>query len=133
MQCMAHAWNFILPRRLPTPIQSLAKQNRKPMQVVENKRRRPKSIASFCRVFCGYKVAASRSRFAGRPLEIRRQQRQQRQLRPAETGRYRVNYQFNSARKNSPRFAIRQLPFASYDLCVAVPCTAPLALFARWL
>jgi len=30
--------------------QSLAKHNRKPSQVVENKHQRPKSIASFCRV-----------------------------------------------------------------------------------
>jgi len=31
--------------------QSLAKHNRKPTQVVENKNQRPKSIASFCRAF----------------------------------------------------------------------------------
>jgi len=33
-------------------IQSLAKHNRKPSQVIENKQQRPRSIASFCRVFC---------------------------------------------------------------------------------
>jgi hypothetical protein len=32
-------------------IQSLAKHNRKPMQLPENKPQRPKSIASFCHVF----------------------------------------------------------------------------------
>jgi hypothetical protein len=33
-------------------IQSLAKHNRKPSQIIENKQQQPKSIASFCRVFC---------------------------------------------------------------------------------
>jgi hypothetical protein len=33
------------------PNQSLAKHNRKPLQVVENNQQRSKSIASFCRVF----------------------------------------------------------------------------------
>ena len=33
------------------PIQSLAKHNRKPTQLTENNQQRPKSIASFCRVF----------------------------------------------------------------------------------
>jgi hypothetical protein len=33
----------------PSPNQSLAKHNRKPLQLAENKHRRPKSIASFCR------------------------------------------------------------------------------------
>ena len=33
----------------PSPIQSLAKHNRTPPQLAENKHRRPKSIASFCR------------------------------------------------------------------------------------
>jgi len=36
----------------PSPNQSLAKHNRKPPQMIENKQQRPKSIASFCRVFC---------------------------------------------------------------------------------
>ncbi len=35
-------------------IQSLAKHNRKPSQIIENNRQRPKSIASFCRVLCAY-------------------------------------------------------------------------------
>jgi len=34
--------------------QSLAKHNRKPIQLIENKQQRLKSIASFCRVFRGY-------------------------------------------------------------------------------
>lgn len=33
----------------PTPTQSLAKHDRKPLQLGENKRQRPESIASFCR------------------------------------------------------------------------------------
>ncbi len=37
------------------PNQSLAKHNRKPTQMIENKQPRRKSIASFCRVFCDYK------------------------------------------------------------------------------
>jgi hypothetical protein len=36
----------------PSPNQSLAKHNRKPSQLIENNHQRPKSIASFCRVFC---------------------------------------------------------------------------------
>src|SRR5277367_3318345 len=39
------------------PNQSLAKHNRKPMQLIENKHQRSKSIASFCRVFRGSKGA----------------------------------------------------------------------------
>src|SRR6202007_155793 len=40
------------PKRYPrTPIQSLAKQNRKPTQTRENNHQRPRSIASFCRLF----------------------------------------------------------------------------------
>jgi len=35
----------------PSPIQSLAKHNRKPVQLAENKHQRPESIASFCRNF----------------------------------------------------------------------------------
>ena len=50
--------------------QSLAKHNRKPMQVVENKQQRSKSIASSCRVFGDYKVTSGPSRFAGWPLQI---------------------------------------------------------------
>ena len=38
-------------RRLPN--QSLAKHNRKPIQLIENKQRQLKSIASFCRLFRG--------------------------------------------------------------------------------
>ena len=34
--------------------QSLAKHNRKPFQLIENKQQRRKSIVSFCRVFRGY-------------------------------------------------------------------------------
>jgi len=34
--------------------QSLAKHNRKPSRLIENNHQRPKSIASFCRVFCNY-------------------------------------------------------------------------------
>src|SRR5271163_2517376 len=37
------------PTAPPSPNQSLAKHNRKPLQVIENKHQRPKSIASFCR------------------------------------------------------------------------------------
>jgi hypothetical protein len=33
----------------PSRIQSLAKPNRKPLQLAENKHQQPKSIASFCR------------------------------------------------------------------------------------
>jgi hypothetical protein len=36
------------PASPPCPIQSLAKHNRKPLQLAENKHQRPKSIASFC-------------------------------------------------------------------------------------
>jgi hypothetical protein len=39
---------------LPTANQSLAIHNRKPSQIIDNNQRRPKSIASFCRVFCDY-------------------------------------------------------------------------------
>ena len=46
-------------RLLPTANQSLAKHNRKSSQIFENNHHEPKSIASFCRVFCAY---------AGRPL-----------------------------------------------------------------
>ncbi len=43
------------PRELlPTPNQSLAKQNRKPSQLIENNHQHPKSIASFCRLFLDY-------------------------------------------------------------------------------
>jgi hypothetical protein len=35
---------------LPSANQTLAKHTRKPLQVIENKEQRPKSIASFCRV-----------------------------------------------------------------------------------
>jgi hypothetical protein len=35
----------------PSPNQSLAKHNRKPAQLAENKHQRPKSIAGFCRNF----------------------------------------------------------------------------------
>jgi hypothetical protein len=34
----------------PSPNQSLAKHNRKPMQTTENKHQRSKSIASICRI-----------------------------------------------------------------------------------
>ncbi len=43
-----------LRRPFPTANQSLAKQNRKPSQVIENNHQQPKSIASFCRVFLDY-------------------------------------------------------------------------------
>jgi len=36
------------------PNQPLAKHNRKPVQLIENKQRRLKSIASFCGVFLDY-------------------------------------------------------------------------------
>ena len=42
--------------------QSLAKHNRKPSQLTENKHHEPKSIASSCRVFCRY--AARRPTFS---------------------------------------------------------------------
>jgi hypothetical protein len=38
----------------PTQNQSPAKHNRKPSQVAENNQQRPKSIASFCRVFLDF-------------------------------------------------------------------------------
>jgi len=44
------ARSSILTDRCPN--QSLAKHNRKPMQLTENNHHRPKSIASFFRVFC---------------------------------------------------------------------------------
>src|SRR5271170_2684539 len=40
----------------PTPIQSLAKHNRKPSQLTENNHQHPKSIASFCRIFDEFTV-----------------------------------------------------------------------------
>ena len=48
---MVHAARASAPRILapPSPNQSLAKHNRKPLQLTENKSQRPKSIASFCR------------------------------------------------------------------------------------
>jgi hypothetical protein len=46
------------------PNQSLAKQNRKPMQVAENKKQRPQSIASFCPVVCDYKVQSAQLKLA---------------------------------------------------------------------
>jgi hypothetical protein len=45
-------------------IQSLAKHNRKPSQIIENNHQRPKSIASFCRVF---RNSNGQSRNAGLP------------------------------------------------------------------
>jgi hypothetical protein len=52
----ARTRNSTFPARfLRTPNQSLAKHNRKPSQIIENNQQRPKSIASFCRVFCDYK------------------------------------------------------------------------------
>jgi hypothetical protein len=47
--------NSTLPARLArTANQSLAKQNRKSSQLIENNHQHPKSIASFCRVFRDY-------------------------------------------------------------------------------
>jgi hypothetical protein len=43
-----------LKQLLRTANQSLAKQNRKPSQAIENNHQRPQSIASFCRVFLDY-------------------------------------------------------------------------------
>src|ERR1700692_4444880 len=43
-----------LPPVPPTAKQSLAKQNRKRSQMIENKQQRPKSIASFCRLYDDY-------------------------------------------------------------------------------
>jgi hypothetical protein len=60
--------NFTLPQRLrvlPTANQSLANQNRKPMQVIANNHQRSKSVASFCRVFCGFKRKSCLCRAAG--------------------------------------------------------------------
>ncbi len=49
-----------LPAHLPAaPIQSLAKQNRKPSQLVENNHHEPKAIASFLRVCCHYTLLQS--------------------------------------------------------------------------
>src|SRR5580704_599208 len=42
------------PHTRHRPNQSLAKHNRKPIQLTENKQQRRKSIASFCRVFRAY-------------------------------------------------------------------------------
>jgi REP-associated tyrosine transposase len=47
------------------PNQSLAKHNRKPTQMIENKQQRSKSIASFCRAFLGSKGNGAQSRKAG--------------------------------------------------------------------
>jgi hypothetical protein len=47
--CSHHS--SLAPRHYP--IQSLAKHNRKPIQLIENKQQQLKSIASFCRVFRG--------------------------------------------------------------------------------
>ena len=48
---MVHAARASAPRATapPSPIQSLAKHNRKPLQLTENKHQRSNSIASFCR------------------------------------------------------------------------------------
>jgi len=48
---MVHAARASTPRAAtpPSPNQSLAKHNRKPIQLAENKHRRSKSITSFCR------------------------------------------------------------------------------------
>ena len=48
---MVHAARASAPRVAapPSPNQSLAKHNRKPVQLAENKHQRSKSIASFCR------------------------------------------------------------------------------------
>jgi hypothetical protein len=49
---LSRTGNSTLPARfLRTANQSLAKHNRKPSQIIENNHQRPKSIASFCRVF----------------------------------------------------------------------------------
>src|SRR5579863_529594 len=45
--------------------QSLAKHNRKPSQLIENNHQRPKSIASFCRVFCDYSGNRGQERQGG--------------------------------------------------------------------
>ena len=66
----------------PSPIQSLAKHNRKPSQLAENNHQRPKSIASFSPLFCPcaaprrsqlkHPPASNRNKFAhsgvGRPM-----------------------------------------------------------------
>ena len=44
----------------PTANQSLAKHNRKPSQMTENKQQQPKSIASFCRVVRDYQAKGAR-------------------------------------------------------------------------
>jgi hypothetical protein len=50
----------LAPRHFPN--QSLAKHNRKPIQLVENKQQQPKSIASFCRVFRGHATLSQAQR-----------------------------------------------------------------------
>ena len=53
---MVHAARVSTPRVAspPSPNQSLAKHNRKPPQLLENKQRQFKSIARFCHVFRGH-------------------------------------------------------------------------------
>jgi hypothetical protein len=62
------------PRNFSPPqSQSLAKQNRRVMQMIENNQQRPKSIASFCRVFLRFqrqRRTAKAGRFANRPYRI---------------------------------------------------------------
>jgi hypothetical protein len=58
--------NSTLPARFfRTPNQSLAKHNRKSSQIIENNHQRPKSIASFCRVFCDYGGNGAQQRQGG--------------------------------------------------------------------
>ena len=62
------------PANRHRPNQSLAKHNRKPIQLVENKQQRLKPIASFCRVFRGYATLFQAPRNRRRsPLNATRQ------------------------------------------------------------
>ena len=56
-QTANHAQPFVhhsSPAPRQSPSQSLAKHNRKPIQLIENKQQQLKSIARFCHVFNGY-------------------------------------------------------------------------------
>ena len=66
MRSAAQTGNSTRPTQPPAPIQSLAKHNRKPPQLIENKHQRPKSIASFCRVFRDCRCRGAQSRKPGR-------------------------------------------------------------------
>ena len=59
---------------LHCPNRSLAKHNRKPMQIIENNQQRSKSISSFCRVFYAWRGKAARSPKRGGALQSQTRQ-----------------------------------------------------------